>query len=65
MVLFVERILPPPDHRVEDPGSCTALCCGLSAYRRQDVLLKYSREKDVVALAEERMKTAHRTVTCR
>ena len=53
VVLFVERILPPVDHRVEGPGELHGtILWRVSAYRRQDAFLKYfiATEKDIVAL---------------
>lgn len=61
VALFVERILPPPDHRIEKPGDVHGqVLWRISAYRRQDVLMKYFTftEKAVVGVAEERMKQA-------
>ena len=61
VVLFVERILPPMDHRVEGPGELHGtILWRVSAYRRQDAFLKYfiATEKDIVALVENRVKTA-------
>lgn len=61
VALFVERILPPADHRQEKPGEIHGqVLWRISAYRRQDILMKYYTftEKSVVAVAEERMKQA-------